>query len=121
MLKGDLYTLKDFAHSGGGVNATLVLNPNHSIFDGHYPAQPVLPGACILQMVKEILCLAITVDAMLIKANSLKFLAMIDPALMPELEFKLSYEEVDQQLKVNTSLHFEQTVCFKFQGSFRRM
>jgi 3-hydroxymyristoyl/3-hydroxydecanoyl-(acyl carrier protein) dehydratase len=30
------------------------LNPNHEIFSGHFPDNPILPGVCVLQMVKEI-------------------------------------------------------------------
>ena len=122
MLKGDLYTLEDFVHSDGVVTATLLLNSAHSIFEGHYPGQPVLPGACILQIVKETLSSAIESELMLVIANNLKFLSMIDPASMSALNFKLTYQEADEQfLKVNASLHFEERVCFKFQGSFRKV
>jgi len=122
MLRGYLYTLRDFAPGDGAVTATVLLNAAHSIFEGHYPGQPVLPGACILQIVKEILALAIESDVILAISNNMKFLAMIDPTSMPNLEFKLTYQEVDEQfLKVNASLHHDQTVCFKFQGSFRRV
>lgn len=122
MLKGDLYTLKDFTSADGIATATLVLNATHSIFQGHYPGQPVLPGACILQIVKETLSSAIESELMLVIANNLKFLSMIDPGSMPALAFKLIYQEVDEQfIKVNTSLHFKERVCFKFQGSFRKV
>lgn len=122
MLSGDLYTLEDLSHADGIATATLQLNSSHAIFKGHYPGQPVLPGACILQIVKETLSQAIKTDVMLIIANNLKFLSMIDPVLMPALMFKLTYQEADEQfLKVNASLHFQEKVCFKFQGSFRRV
>jgi 3-hydroxyacyl-[acyl-carrier-protein] dehydratase len=122
MLRGDLYTLENFSQSDGSATATLFLNSSHPIFDGHYPGQPVLPGACILQIVKEVLSLAIKADVILAIANNLKFLSMIDPASMPSLAFKLTYQEVDEQfLKVNATLHFEERICFKFQGSFRKI
>jgi 3-hydroxyacyl-[acyl-carrier-protein] dehydratase len=122
MLRGNLYTLQDFAPGDGAVTATVLLNAAHSIFEGHYPGQPVLPGACILQIVKEILALAIESDVILPISNNMKFLAMIDPTLMPNLEFKLTYQDIDEQfLKVNATLHHHQAVCFKFQGSFRRV
>ncbi len=121
MLKGDLYTIQNFARGDGSATAAILLNSTHALFEGHYPGQPVLPGACILEIVKEILSLAIESDVMLVIANNLKFLAMIDPTSMPKLEFKLTYQDVDEQfLKVNATLHHDLVVCFKFQGSFRR-
>ena len=117
-----MYTLENLSHGDGNTTATLLLNSTHSIFKGHYPGQSVLPGACILQVVNETLSLAIKSDVMLVIANNLKFLSMIDPVYMPELDFKLTYQEVDEQfLKVNATLHFEEKVCYKFQGSFRRV
>ncbi|WCT12194.1 hypothetical protein [Mucilaginibacter jinjuensis] len=121
MLRGDLYTLEDFACGDGSATATLLLNSTHPIFKGHYPGQPVLPGACILQIVKEVLSSVIESEVLLVIANNLKFLLMIDPGLMPALAFKLTYQEVDEQfLKVTASLHFDEKACFKFQGSFRK-
>lgn len=120
MLRGDLYALEDFVSADGVVTAKVVLNPVHPIFEGHYPGLPVFPGACILQIVKEILSSAIEGGVMLVIANNLKFLSMINPGLMTSVDFKLTYQEVDEQfLKVNASLHFEEKICFKFQGSFR--
>ena len=122
MLRGDLYTLEDLISADGSVTATLLLNSTHPIFEGHYPEQPILPGACILEIVKETLSLAIKSNVMLVIANNLKFLSIIDPASMPTLNFKLTYQEADEQfLKVSASLHFEERVCFKFQGSFRKV
>ena len=122
MLRGDLYTLENFAHSNGSATATLFLNSSHPIFDGHYPGLPVLPGACILQIVKEVFSLTIKSEVMLVNANNLKFLTMINPTSISGLEFKLTYQDVDEQfLKVNATLHFEEKVYFKLQGSFRRV
>lgn len=29
------------------------LNPGHALYQGHFPGQPVVPGVCTLQMIKE--------------------------------------------------------------------
>ena len=29
------------------------LNPGHMLYQGHFPGQPVVPGVCTLQMIKE--------------------------------------------------------------------
>ena len=30
----------------------VMLNPQHAIYNGHFPQQPVVPGVCMLQMIK---------------------------------------------------------------------
>lgn len=29
------------------------LNPGHVLYQGHFPGQPVVPGVCTLQIIKE--------------------------------------------------------------------
>ena len=31
----------------------VMLNPQHVIYNGHFPQQPVVPGVCMLQIIKE--------------------------------------------------------------------
>ena len=31
----------------------VMLNPQHAIYNGHFPQQPVVPGVCMLQIIKE--------------------------------------------------------------------
>lgn len=31
----------------------VMLNPQHAIYSGHFPQQPVVPGVCMLQIIKE--------------------------------------------------------------------
>ena len=30
------------------------LNPNHQVFEGHFPNNPITPGVCMMQIIKEI-------------------------------------------------------------------
>lgn len=122
MLKDDLYTLQKLEHAEGTVTATLLLHAAHPIFAGHYPGQPVLPGACLLQIVHEVTDVAFGQFLKLIKANSLKFLAMIDPETDATLQLKVSYQEVDSlQIKVNATVLVNEVVGFKLQGLYQRI
>ena len=46
ILQVDFYTINNLQVVGTTVNAELVLNAGHSIYEGHFPGQPVTPGVC---------------------------------------------------------------------------
>ena len=80
MLKDSLYTIQNIAAGNNIIEATIELDEQHDIFKGHFPSQPVLPGVCMLQMVKEILAFFFNYKVQLLKAEDIRFFAMVDPA-----------------------------------------
>lgn len=119
MLQGDFFYITTLQTEDNIVKALLELNAKHLIFTGHFPGQPVVPGACMMQMVKEIAERVTGKEMRLVKADNMKFLAVIIPAenKMIQMELKLSAREngetgVDAQLLNNT------TLFFKFKGLF---
>ena len=118
MLKDHFYTVTALSHQDNTIQAVLQLNSKHEIFAGHFPGQPVVPGACMLQMVKEILGEAKCSAYKLKKGDNLKFIAPIDPLMTPEVELKLTYKTMDAGLQVTAMLSANEVICFKFQGIF---
>ena len=52
MLKNDFFTFTALQLEGDMVTTNIELNAAHSIFKGHFPGQPIVPGVCMMQMVK---------------------------------------------------------------------
>ena len=51
----DFYTLNQIAPQGEGKYiCRITLNPAHPIFAGHFPGNPITPGVCMLQIIKEL-------------------------------------------------------------------
>lgn len=116
-MKGQLYKIISLAKEEGSVRATLKVDSTHPIFKGHFPGQPVLPGACQLLIVREVLESALETKLKLIKANSLKFLSLVDPEKIDLLNLVITYKQDDQNLKLSaTIMTDETTLCLKFQG-----
>jgi 3-hydroxyacyl-[acyl-carrier-protein] dehydratase len=55
ILLNDFYTLTEKIEVPGVVKAKIAINKRHRIFDGHFPGLPVVPGVCMLQIVREIM------------------------------------------------------------------
>lgn len=119
MLLNDFYTITEFNPAEGTVEAQLEINAGHRIFEGHFPGQPVTPGVCMMQMIKEIAEKTVNQKLQLKKAGDLKFLAIIDPSQNNKVSAKLAYTESDGLLNVSATIFKEDLVHFKFKGTFQ--
>ena len=104
MLKDSLYTLQSLEETGAGTyEAQLRIDPTHPLFEGHFPGQPVLPGVCLLEMVKEVLSEIRQKPLRLLRAGTIKYPSMVDPRLEPLLRFEITIAEAEEELKVGVN------------------
>jgi len=119
MLLNDFFTIENRSSSATEISAALVINAEHEIFEGHFPNQPVVPGVCMMQMVKEILELVIGKATRLAEAFDMKFLAIIDPQRNNLIQANITYDTAENgAIKVTASLFKDELVHFKFKGQF---
>jgi len=121
MLHPDLFTFTDLQADGDKLKTTISLNVEHPIFKGHFPGQPVLPGVCMMQMVKEVTEAYHEKKLRLQKARELKFLSFIDPVEHAVIQMELSIKITDDGIKVDAKLLNDATVFFKFNGLFMQI
>jgi 3-hydroxyacyl-[acyl-carrier-protein] dehydratase len=116
ILRGDFFTFTKLQTDGDVISTDINLNAAHPIFEGHFPGQPVLPGACMMQMVKEVTEVYVKKDIRLVKADDLKFLSFITPGKMIRMELKIDTEI--ENILVDARLLDDAAVLFKFKGKF---
>ncbi len=120
MLLNDFYTITGLHAESGAFRADLLLNATHPIFSGHFPDWPVLPGACQLQMVREMLSQVTGREYRLVKADTIKFITLIDPRNQTQVELALRYESGEEgQLRVTATLSAAEKPALKFTGVFQ--
>ena len=119
ILKEHFYTIPGITHTNNTINAIFQLNPEHAIFKGHFPGQPVVPGVCMLQMIKELLESALGKTLRLAIGNELKFLSVIDPTRNKLIDVELNYTgEASVGIIINARLFYNETIFFKCKGVF---
>ena len=115
----DFYTITEITLLENKIDATLLLNENHSIYQGHFPEIPIVPGVCQMQIIRELLSIGTNKKLRLISADNMKFLAMINPKSNKILGVKIDFKNTSEKsLKVSGNFYFEQQIFFKFSGSF---
>ena len=79
ILLNDFFRISNTESSATEIWAELFINGDHKIFEGHFPSQPVVPGVCMMQMIKEIVEHITGRQTNLVQAADMKFLAVINP------------------------------------------
>ena len=75
----DFYTLNQIAPQGEGKYiCRITLNPAHPIFAGHFPGNPITPGVCMLQIIKELTEKITQKKLFLSKTSQVKFMTLIN-------------------------------------------
>ncbi|AHF15897.1 beta-hydroxyacyl-ACP dehydratase [Niabella soli] len=114
MLNNNLYTISSFEDQAGAISGTIELNAAHKIFEGHFPGQPVLPGVCMLQIIKELTEKATGKKLFLNDAAQCKFLSMVDPVQTPSLIVAINYQQPDAAtITINGTLKNDTATFFK--------
>ena len=102
--------------------AMILINENHEVFKGHFPGNPIMPGVCMTQIIKE-LTEQITESSLFMQSlSNVKFMALINPFNTPELrlELDISINETDL-IKVKNVTYFDDTLALKLNSVYRKI
>ncbi len=91
MLLNNLYTIESCESSPAGDKITFVvlLNKEHAVFSGHFPGNPILPGVCTVQIIRELLEVKLGKAFRLVRAGNIKYLGFINPLTEAHVRFEL--------------------------------
>lgn len=94
-LKNSLYNIQE----AGENRFVLSLNPDHFIFQAHFPGEPITPGVCIVQMGKELLEELMGRGLELVKVKNVKFLSVVSPRETTEIVYTFKKVETSEESK----------------------
>lgn len=120
MLIEGLYSVTNYQRNEQDVNAVIELNKDHDIFKGHFPGNPVMPGVCMLQIIKELTERAIDANLFLKVASNIKFMAIINPNKNPKLSLQITITQDEETVKIKNITSFDDTIALKLSATFNK-
>jgi len=118
-LANDFFKILSVEQMESKYHIGIELNPDHEIFKGHFPGNPVVPGVCMVQMIKEILQSLFDQEYTMKAASQLKFLAIINPEQIKMLDVELNISKKDPGgLEVSGTFHKNDLVFLKYKAAF---
>jgi 3-hydroxyacyl-[acyl-carrier-protein] dehydratase len=123
MLLKDFYTIISLENTADSkYRALILINEKHEVFKGHFPGNPIMPGVCMMQIIKE-LTEQITESSLFLQSlSNVKFMALINPFQTPELRLELEISTTqDNLIKVKNVSYFDETVALKLSSVYRKV
>src|SRR5690606_28156425 len=118
----DFYEVERFESTEGNLSALVKINKEHSIFKGHFPNHPVMPGVCSIQIIKELTEKDLGFELRLKTARNVKFMAIINPEENGLVKFDLNVETIGQdEFSVRATVSIDETLALKFGGNFMKI
>ena len=123
MLMNNFFEIKEKtvseARDKAVITSQIIINKSHKIFEGHFPNQPIVPGVCMIQLIKEILENHLNSKLVLSSASNIKFLSVINPEINNILNVEISYTNSDTPFDVDARLYWGEIMFFKIKGVFK--
>ena len=123
MLLKDFYKLISLEKNDSQKNLAIIfVNEKHEVFKGHFPGNPIMPGVCMMQIIKE-LTEQITESSLIMQSlTNVKFMALINPEVNPELRLELDITTTNEGLiKVKNTTYFNETVALKLSSVYKKV
>lgn len=117
MAKDPIFKIISVNADDSTIIASVEVDIDNEILKGHFPDQPVVPGACMVQIVKDVLADVLHQPLRLTKADNIKFLSLIEPSAK-SLQLNISYQLLDNDIKVSAALQSGDITFMKLQGVF---
>ena len=102
--------------------AIIFVNEKHEVFKGHFPDNPIMPGVCMMQIIKELTEQITESSLVMQRLINVKFMALINPDATPELRLELDITTTDEGLiKVKNTTYFNETVALKLSSVYKKV
>jgi len=119
MLLNNFYTVSSIEHTAGSIHAAIRIQKDHSIFNGHFPSVPIVPGVCMMQIVKEVTESQTNSRLMITSADNMKFLSVLDPTQHADVEVAITYEQHNDSFQIKASIFAGQLTFFKLNATLK--
>jgi 3-hydroxyacyl-[acyl-carrier-protein] dehydratase len=119
MLHNDFYFVLSKTGADDNLSASIRFNNDHAIFKGHFPTIPIVPGVCMMQIVRELVEQATNTSLMISAGDNIKFLHVIDPREHENVQVDIKFKRSSGSYDISASIASGELTFFKFAGTFQ--
>lgn len=100
----DYYTIEGESVKDGSPIFHIRLNPDCQVYKGHFPEQPVSPGVCNIQMLKELTEKVIGRPLFMNNLSLCRLTTLVTPQQHPVMDARLDIEAKGEAYKLKATL-----------------
>ena len=113
------YFIEQVDSTESEVHATVRIDPEHVILKAHFPEQAVVPGVCMMEMIKDILSTSQKKPMSMIQASVIKFLTLFTPQQTTEVRIHLLLKPKENILSCDATIRYGDTVFMKCKADYQ--
>lgn len=119
MLIKDYYTIEGREKAEGKAFFHIRLNPDCPIYQGHFPGEPVSPGVCNIQLLKELAEEVAGCELMMNHLNLCRLTTLVTPLTHPTMVATLVLEESSDGYKLHATLGKGEEIYLEMKGEMK--
>ena len=120
MFNNNFYTIQSKKVEDDQFVYSISIDPQHTIFNGHFPNNPVTPGVVQMEIVKELTSDVIGSSVGLNSMSNCKFLAILNPKENPNIDVQLKITQEEADIKVNAVIQNESGAFLKMSAVYTK-
>lgn len=117
LLENKYYKVLRAREEGDGkVVYHIALLPDCNVYQGHFPGQPVCPGVCNIQTIKECASLLTGKELRISSIKQCLLTAVATPTVCPEVDVTVQVSEADGKYSIVATISDERRQYMAFKG-----
>jgi 3-hydroxyacyl-[acyl-carrier-protein] dehydratase len=109
-LQDDFFEYVDIIRDTDKTEYHIRLNSGHSIYKDHFPGNPITPGVCIIQIVKELASENLNRPLFLQKIVKIRYFKAINPVNNVIINVTLNISEKEAGYNVSATISWDEIV-----------
>ena len=116
MLIPDYYKITDSRPENGAIVFDIDINPDCRVYQGHFPEEPICPGVCNIQMIKECAETICGKELRLLNLSQCRLTSLMKPDLHGKVNVRMEISREALPYKFKASLYAGETVFMEMKG-----
>lgn len=104
LLKDKYFKIADCEREANAARFHVILLSDCDVYRGHFPGNPVSPGVCNIEMVKECFATLLATEPKILTIDRCRLTAVASPAVSPELDIEMSWTEAGGQYQLMATI-----------------
>lgn len=113
----NFYTYTIYKVENENIWATIVFNPEHEIYQGHFPGTPITPGACLIEITRKVFSDLKKTEMLLHTAKEIKFRRPIIPMEHKAVNLHINFRSQDSLYHIQAIFSSGDTEFSKIKGT----
>lgn len=117
LLENKYFKVESGRTADGTAHFHVRLLPDCDVYHGHFPGNPVSPGVCNIEMIRECFCLSIGAEPRIKTIDRSRLTAIASPTASPEMDVDMSWTKDDRGWHLLATLKDDRQQYMDFKGT----